>query len=176
MKKAKFFAIAALIMLAAMAAALAVSVPAKAQSTSAASITIQVLSSSGGTTDPAPGTYTYTQGVDGSAILTATADPGWVFAYWQYFGYSPGHPIPATGGIQAFDVINQITDNPIDVTHDYNTGGYTYQYQPVFVQSDNTIMNKNAGVPVIYVVGIVAALAVVIAVAGVLAYRAGKSK
>ena len=175
MRTTKFFVLALLIMLAAMAAVSAAT-PAKAQSTSPATITIQVLSSSGGTTDPAPGTYTYTQGVDGAAILTATADPGWVFAYWQYFGYSPGHPLPPTGGMQGFDVINQISDNPIDVTHGYDTAGYTYQYQPVFIQTDNAIMNKNAGVPVLYVVGIAAALSAVIAVAAVLAFRAGKSK
>jgi hypothetical protein len=129
-----------------------------------------------GSTDPPAGTYTYTQGVDGPAILTATASPGWEFAYWEYMGYSPGHPSTGTGvNPVGFDLINRVTDNPFDVTHDYNTGGYTYQYQAVFIPS-SAATNTSSNVPILYVVGIAGALVAAIAVVGVASYAAGKRK
>jgi hypothetical protein len=106
--------------------------------------TVVIPSSVGGTTDPAPGTYTYPNGT--AFILTATPDAGYVFQYWIISGdYTPGHTgtqptfftDPDTGLSQPFPVpaaqssLNSLVlySNPQTITCGY---GYTYQYQAVF--------------------------------------------
>ncbi len=157
MKNAKYVAIATILafVFAAMAISLA-AMPAHAQG----SITIVVDSSIGGTTDPGPGTYTYTAGVNGSAILTATPYDGWNFAYWVYAGYTPGHP----NDYQPQDNVPQIYQNPIDVTHDYNTFGNTYEYQAIFEPSNGVTPNPPTTISTMSVVIMAAGFNVAIAV------------
>ncbi len=141
--------------------------PVKAQG----AITIEVLSSVGGTTTPTPGTYTYTPS-NGTAVLTAIPDSGWRFDHWVYDGYTPGHSQSSL----PVDESNMIYDNPFDATHGYDTGGYTYSYQAVFVPSSVAASNSVAGVPTAEVVIMVAGLAAAVAVVGVAAYFVGKRK
>jgi len=107
--------------------------------------TVIIQPSTGGTTDPAPGTYTYANGTN--IVLTATPDAGYAFHYWIVSGnatpgHAPGIPNyiidPDTG-----DVVGTIprvpvptgidslvfTTNPANITCGY---GYTFQYQAVF--------------------------------------------
>jgi len=108
--------------------------------------TIVIPSVTGGTTDPAPGTYTSPNGT----VFTVTATPaaGFAFQYWIISGdYTPGHTgslpgfftDPETGEIIqvppridpatiALDSL-AISTNPFAITCGY---GYTYQYTPVF--------------------------------------------
>lgn len=114
----------------------------------------------GGTTDPAPGTYTFAEG--SSITLTATANDGYDFQYWTVSGTgSSGHP----------DVI---LDNPLSPECGI---GYTYNYQPVFAPAG--AITTSGGVPSEYLYAIIIVL-VVIAVIGIgaaLMYRGrGKSK
>jgi hypothetical protein len=83
---------------------------------------VVVLSSSGGTTSPAPGTYAFANAT--SLTLTAKPDQGWTFDHWVIaaptgsslsHGPYPFNPIP--------------NDNPYTVDHGY---GGTYSYQAVF--------------------------------------------
>jgi hypothetical protein len=136
------------------------------------SITIVVDSAVGGTTDPGPGTYTYTAGVNGSATLTAIPYDGWEFAYWVYAGYTPGHP----NDIQPQDNVPQIYTATIDVTHDYNTFGYTYEYQPVFVPSSGSTPNPPTEISLMSVGIMAAGFSVAIAVVGAAAYVVGKRR
>ncbi len=106
--------------------------------------TVIIQPSTGGTTDPASGTYTYANGTQ--FTFTATPDAGYVFQYWVITGnYTPGHTAqspsylidPDTGQIisafprpQVSGIDSLITDvNPLNVSHGY---GYTYSYQAVF--------------------------------------------
>jgi hypothetical protein len=141
---------------------------ASAQATTG-SVTITVLPAVGGTSNPGAGTYTYTSPQD--AVLTATADAGWQFDHWVYSGpYLGGHSVLGT------DEGNVIYSDTIDVTHNYDTQGYTYNYQPVFVPTAAASANADKGVPITYVTVLVAALAAVAVVVGVAAYSAGKRK
>jgi hypothetical protein len=128
-----------------------------------------------GTTDPALGTYTYTEGLNDPAVLTATPNEGYVFLYWQYFGYSPGHPVYPIGYI-FFDRINQIKSDTIDVTHEYGTEGLVYDCQPVFVSADlvSGSVIVTSGLPIIYVAAIAAALAAVTVTTSAVVFKAGK--
>jgi hypothetical protein len=129
------------------------------------SITLQILPSVGGTTDPGPGNYTYYEG-GARAILTATAEPGWQFSYWLFFG-------PNMGGHQSGMMeSNVIYDNPADVTHNYDYGGYTYTYQAVFVPSSTG--SKPLGFPVEYFLPLAVTVVVVAVIAGLLGYTLGK--
>ena len=129
------------------------------------SIHIQILSSVGGTTDPGPGNYTYTEGGD-RAILTATADPDWQFAYWLFVGpYLSGH----TPGVMES---NQIYANPADVTHNYDYAGYTYTYQAVFVPS--SIASRPLGFPTEYFLPLAIIIVVIAGLIGFLGYTIGK--
>ena len=130
------------------------------------SIAIQILPSVGGTTNPGPGNYTYTEGSGDKAILTAIADPNWQFAYWLFAGpYVGGH----TAGVMES---NQIYANPADVTHNYDYGGYTYTYQAVFVPSSTA--SKPLGFPTEYFLPLAAIILVVAGITGFLGYRIGK--
>ena len=117
-----------------------------------------VLSATGGTTDPAPGTYTYTP--DETIKLTATPDSGFEFQYWIATGAEPGH--------DAF-----LLDSSLDINCQ---AGYTYTYQPVFAPTGSTTPS-GGGVPAEYLYAIIIVL-VIIAVIGIgaaLMYR-GRSK
>jgi hypothetical protein len=130
-----------------------------------ASINVQILPSVGGTTDPGPGNYTYTEG-DGRAILTATPESGWQFSYWLFSGpYSAGHK---PGVMES----NQIYANPADVTHNYDYGGYSYTYQAVFVPS--SIASRPLGIPIEYFLPLAIVIIVIAGIVAVVAYSLGK--
>ena len=104
--------------------------------------TVITSATTGGTTDPAPGTYTY----DRNDIIELTAIPasGYDFLHWVIIGgYTPGHneppliipdpdlpqppPRPPVPG--DYDSL-VVTQNPLYVECGF---GYTYEYQAVFV-------------------------------------------
>ncbi|MCW4045616.1 MAG: hypothetical protein NWE94_08890 [Candidatus Bathyarchaeota archaeon] len=115
---------------------------------------VVVLNSIGGTTNPGPGTYYYT---DGATIsLKATPNSGYDFVYWVAVG-ADGHPVT-------------FTDNPTSIICGY---GYTYTYQAMFAPSGTA---QPSGVPMEYIAAIVVlAIVAVIAIALAVMYR-GKSK
>jgi hypothetical protein len=109
--------------------------------------TVIVMPTIGGTTDPAPGQYTYENGT--VIVLTAIPDAGYVFSYWIITGeLFPGHtssqvqPVqiidPETGEVigtfpvrpttSAIDSLT-FTNNPANITCGY---GYSYTYTAVF--------------------------------------------
>ncbi len=108
----------------------------------------------GGTTDPAPGSYTYQNNT--KFTITATPYSGYRFAYWVISGqYLPGHnlppailpdplpedwvptfPSPSTAGWDSLIT----SQNPLSVICGY---GYTYQYQPVFVPTSAPTAQNN---------------------------------
>jgi hypothetical protein len=106
---------------------------------------VAVIASTGGTSDPAPGTYTYNYG--DTITLEATADSGFKFQYWVISGnYAPGHNVPPINyPEQAESDPNWVPDfpsqatvtedslvtstNPLNIICGY---GYTFAYQPVF--------------------------------------------
>jgi hypothetical protein len=126
-----------------------------------------VMPTSGGTTDPAPGEYTYANGTN--IVLTATPDQGYVFQYWLVSGgLTPGHSsgtaiqvtdpdtgevvvvIPRPGIILAIDSLT-FTTNPTNITCGY---GYTYTYTAVFTPtSSGTPSDTNATVIVMPTTG-----------------------
>jgi len=113
-----------------------------------ATVLIFVSPEEGGTTDPAPGTYTYQDGE--VEILTATPNDGYEFAHWIIEGGFPTennippliYPInPDTG--EPFDIplpprISTrstyesmiVTQNPLAIVCGY---GYTFTYRAVFI-------------------------------------------
>ena len=136
------------------------SLPANAQTTDQAIVIVQ--NSTGGTTIPAAGNYSYTNGTN--IVLTATPDLGYVFQYWIASGsYTPGHSTglpsyiidPDTGAIiGTFPSIPSVsgidslvfTRNPTNITCGY---GYTYTYQAVFAASNATVPTNSTAVVVI---------------------------
>ena len=116
---------------------------------------VVVLDAIGGSTNPSPGTYRYT---DGSTIsLTATPDNGYDFVYWVAVG-EDGHP-------------TTIDDNPTNINCGY---GYTYSYQAMFAPLG--AVQPAAGVPIEYLAAIVVLVIIaVIAIGAALMYR-GRSK
>ncbi len=109
--------------------------------------TVIVMPTTGGTTDPTPGQYTYNNGTN--IVLTAIPDSGYTFSYWIISGeLLPGHttsqaqPVtvvdPNTGEVigtfparvtaQAIDSL-VFSTNPTNITCGY---GYTYIYTAVF--------------------------------------------
>ena len=116
-----------------------------------------VLDALGGSTNPGPGTYRYT---DGSTIsLTATPNDGYDFAYWVAVG-EDGHP--AT-----------IDDNPTNINCGY---GYTYSYQAMFAPSGTTTQ-PTSGVPMEYLAAIIVLVIIaVIAIGAALMYRSRSKK
>jgi hypothetical protein len=115
---------------------------AKAQTTDQAIVVI--LPSAGGTTDPAPGNYTYNNG--DTINLTAMPDDSFQFSYWIISGeFTPGHTTgtvgfftdPDTGEIiqlpnptapSAVDSL-VVAKSLLNITCGF---GYTYNYQAVF--------------------------------------------
>ncbi len=105
---------------------------------------VVILPSSGGTSDPVPGTYNYANGT--TFMLTAKPSDGFQFSYWVISGeFTPGHTTgepgtfvdPDTGAIiqlprpippASIDSL-VMTANPANITCGY---GYTFSYQAVF--------------------------------------------
>jgi hypothetical protein len=80
---------------------------------------VVVLSSAGGTTSPAPGTYALANAA--AFDIKATPNSGWQFSHWVISGPNlshGGYPFTATP-----------TDNPYNVNHGY---GNAFSYQAVF--------------------------------------------
>ena len=102
--------------------------------------TIIILPSSGGTTNPNPGSYIYSDGT--TITLNAIPNEGFEFLYWVASGdFTPGTeirdpnvivdgefvfipPVEFTGSDSLI-----FTNNPARITCGF---GYTYRYQPVF--------------------------------------------
>jgi len=114
---------------------------------------IAVMDSTGGSTDPGPGTYTYAE--DSTIVLTATPEEGFEFDSWVAYG-ADGHPV-------------QFTDNPTSIICGY---GYEYEYQAMFKLTGAA----DEAIP-LYIYGVIGVLAIitVIGVGAALMYR-GKSK
>ena len=122
--------------------------------------TVQILSSTGGTTNPAPGTYTYPEGE--TITLIATPNQGYTFQYWVISGtYLPTHEpqeiLPNSEITQPpvfpdYSGINSlvIESNRLDVTCGF---GYTFTYQPVFTPTDMDSQETDATVIVADSVG-----------------------
>lgn len=127
---------------------------------------VVVSASAGGTTDPAPGAYTY----DYRATITlkATASSGFKFAYWLISGtYTPGHNVPPINypenaaadpnWVPAFPSPSSVAQdslvvstNPLKVICGY---GYTYVYEPVFVPTTAAPSTSDAIVVVLDSIG-----------------------
>ena len=109
--------------------------------------TVIVMPTNGGTTDPAAGMYTYSNGT--TITIKAIPDTGYTFSYWLISGdILPGHSTaqtqpstiidPDTGEvIQAFPTLPRSTGidtltfqtNPANITCGY---GYSYTYTAIF--------------------------------------------
>jgi hypothetical protein len=109
--------------------------------------TVIVMPTTGGTTDPAPGMYTYNNGT--TIAIKAIPDAGYTFSYWLISGdLFPGHTTaqtlpsniidPQTG--QVIEVFPRpanptpvdsltFTTNPANITCGY---GYSYTYTAIF--------------------------------------------
>jgi hypothetical protein len=116
---------------------------------------VAVIASTGGTSDPAPGTYTYTEG--DTITLEATADSGFKFQYWIICGdYTPGHNEPPINypenalsdpnWVPTFPSESTLAQdslvtstNPLNIICGY---GYTFAYQPVFAPVTPTSPNE----------------------------------
>ena len=93
---------------------------------------VVVLTSAGGTTNPASGTYALADAT--SLMLTATPSSGWQFSHWVISGPNlshGGYPYTATP-----------TDNPYNVNHGY---GNKFSYQPVFTPTGSTEPTPTGG-------------------------------
>ncbi|MGA3289568.1 MAG: hypothetical protein ABSD42_04945 [Candidatus Bathyarchaeia archaeon] len=88
---------------------------------------VVILAGNGGTTSPAPGTYSLANAT--SLDITATPDSGFTFAYWVI----SGSPLNGHGG---YSYTLTPTNNPYNVNHGY---GNTYNYQPVFLPTSTTV-------------------------------------
>jgi hypothetical protein len=105
-----------------------------------------VMPTTGGTTDPAPGEYTYSNGTN--IVLTAIPDNGYKFSYWVITGdLLPGHAAsqsqpgqfvdPQTGEVTTFPAKITVSPadsltfqtNPTNITCGY---GYSYTYTAFF--------------------------------------------
>jgi hypothetical protein len=123
---------------------------------------VVVVDSVGGSTDPQPGTYTYS--TDAIVMLTATADDGFEFDHWVI----SGGPLPGHGTIEN----SVISDNPLE-TH--AVSGYSYNYQPVFTPVGTE--TQTLGIPAyIYAVIIILVIIAVIGIAAALMYRSRGKK
>ena len=128
---------------------------------------IVVAAALGGTTDPEPGTYTYTYA--DTIMLEATPNSGYKFLRWVISGrYLPGHNIPPIVYPANIDIDDQtyipnfpeptdvqndrltISTNPLNVICGY---GYTYVYQPIFTPTSTPPSTNNAIVVVVDSIG-----------------------
>lgn len=109
----------------------------------------------GGSTNPIPGTYTYMEG--SGVTLTATPDEGYDFLAWRATGSGiPGHE----------ETI--IMDNPLDVICGI---GYTYEYLPIFTQTDIDLDSDGVSIEIFYAIVIILAIITLVAIAAALMYR-----
>ena len=111
---------------------------------------VVVLPASGGTTDPAAGTYALADAT--SLDLTATPDSGWTFSHWIISGNTD-----VSHGGAPVDL--EPTANPYNVNHGY---GETYYYQPVFTQSSNP--TPSPSIPEFSILAVLLLLAVIVPV------------
>jgi hypothetical protein len=117
---------------------------------------VVVLSSAGGTTTPAPGTYALEDAT--SLMLTATPDSDWQFSHWVITGSTTDH------GTSPLDLTP--TDNPYNVNHGY---GNTYYYQAVFTPVGTT---EPTPIPEFSSIAtVIVALVLVAAAAGTIVYK-----
>jgi hypothetical protein len=118
---------------------------------------VVVKESPGGTTNPGPGTYTFTEG--SSITITATPSEGYEFHYWT--------------STQQGDTMHPfiIVDNPVAPTCGI---GYTYEYQPIFTTEGTTTTTGGIAPEILYAIIIVLAIIAVIAIAAALMYRSKK--
>ncbi len=131
---------------------------------------VVVLTSAGGTTSPAPGTYALADAEQ--LMLTATADSGYQFSHWTISGFDTGHGDAPTNWTP--------TDNPYNVNHGY---GATYNYQAVFVQAGGATPTPPGSTPTPppgmggltndqwIIIGLVVVIVVVLIAFGVFAMR-----
>ena len=99
--------------------------------TAATNAIVVVIAGVGGTTSPAPGTYSLANAA--SLDLTATPDSGFVFDHWVI----AGTPMNGHGGYSFTDTP---TNNPYNVNHGYgNTYSYEAVFSPVSTSSSPTI-------------------------------------
>lgn len=87
---------------------------------------VVVLGAAGGTTNPGPGSYGFTNAT--SLNLTAVPNSGWQFSHWVISGQITSHG--------SAPVNLEPTNNPYNVNHGY---GATYYYQPVFTQTSGLL-------------------------------------
>jgi hypothetical protein len=123
--------------------------------------TVVVAPSMNGTTNPAPGTYNYSNNTD--IVLTATPDTGYAFHFWIISGgYTPGHtgtsysyifdpetgqliaqiPHPDTSGIDSL----VYAESTLNIKCGF---GYTYTYQAVFTPTTGSTTTNNTATVVI---------------------------
>lgn len=115
-----------------------------------------VVKGPGGSSSPAPGTYSFAGGQ--GLTLEATPAEGYAFSYWVATG--PGDPHPVA-----------VVDNPVSIECQEGTA---YTYQPVFVQEGTTITTE--GIPDMYFYAAIAALVVVIIILAALVLMKSKGK
>lgn len=119
--------------------------------------TITILPGLGGSTTRATGTYYFTSVY--KLKLTAVADSGWKFSYWQIRGDTNtthgGYPFTLTP-----------TDNP----YTFDCGlGYNYAFQPVFTPVENTTPPPTSTATGISMELLIAIIAIIIAIIAVIA-------
>lgn len=118
---------------------------------------VVVLPATGGTTNPAAGTYALANA--SSLDLTATPASGWQFSHWVISGTPMNH------GAYSFTAVP--TDNPYNVNHGY---GNTYSYQPVFIPTGTTEPTPTVPELSVISVAIIAVLLAAVAL-GTYAYK-----
>jgi hypothetical protein len=143
---------------------------------------VNVLVSTGGTTSPKAGTYTYG---NGSAInLKATANDGFEFKYWiitaSYIvganqpqivipgeGEEPWPQLPNPADVASVNVVD--ANSALQVLCGY---GYTVNYQAVFAPTGSGVTppgGTSGGIPVEYLYAAIAVIAIVAVIAIALA-------
>lgn len=144
---------------------------------------VNIYASTGGTTTPTPGTYTY---ANGSAInLKAVANDGFEFKYWiitaSYIvggnqpqvvipgeGEEPWPQLPSPSSVASVNVVDANAN--LQVLCGY---GYTVQYQAVFAPTGSGVTPPGSaagGIPVEYLYAAVAVVAIIAVIGFALAF------
>ncbi len=122
--------------------------PPQTEPATSTSAVVNILPAVGGTSDPAPGTYSFENGT--TFTISANADSGFVFHYWIVTGsYTPGHLALPNSIPDVTDIVPNLPNiyqptidsvvfsiNPATITCGF---GYTYSYQPVFNPINATV-------------------------------------